>query len=76
MKHEIDVELIAETLRGRGHTVGHIIPVPDNAGEYEFEVDGHLLSLAEARALLERDAFNPLVPALPHEDNLPEPEIG
>lgn len=76
MKHEIDVELIAETLRGRGHTVGHIIPVPDNAGEYEFEVDGHLLSLAEARALLERDASDPLAPPLPHEADIPEPEIG
>jgi hypothetical protein len=59
MKHFIDVELIAETLRSRGHAVGHIIPVPDNAGEYEFEVDGTLLSLAEARALLEADADAP-----------------
>jgi hypothetical protein len=56
MKHFIDVELIRKTLRDRGHHVGHIIPVPDNAGEYEFEVDGGLLSLAEARALIETDA--------------------
>lgn len=56
MKQEIDVELIRKTLRERGHEVGHIIPVPDNGGAYEFEVDGSLLSLAEARALLERDA--------------------
>jgi hypothetical protein len=56
MKHFIDVQLIAQTLRDRGHEVGHIIPVPDNAGEYEFEVDGGILSLAEARALLEQDA--------------------
>lgn len=56
MKQEIDVELIRKTLRDRGHAVGHIIPVPDNGGEYEFEVDGGLLSLAEARALLEQDA--------------------
>jgi len=76
MKHFIDVELIAQTLRGRGHTVGHIIPVSDNAGEYEFEVDGTLLSLTEARALLESDASDPLVPALPHDPNLVEPEIG
>jgi hypothetical protein len=40
----------------RGHTVGHIIPTPANAGDYEFEVDGGLLSLDEARALLEADA--------------------
>ena len=56
MKHFIDVELIRTTLRDRGHDVGHIIPVPDNAGEYEFQVDGTLLSLAEARTLLEQDA--------------------
>jgi hypothetical protein len=60
MKHTIDVELIAQTLRDRGHTVGHIIPVPDNAGEYEFEVDGGVLTLAEARAVLEEDAAEPL----------------
>jgi hypothetical protein len=56
MKHFIDVELIAQTLRDRGHAVGNIITVPDNAGEYEFEVDGELLSLVEARELLEADA--------------------
>ena len=55
MKHFIDVELIRKTLRDRGHAVGHIIPVPDNAGEFEFEVDGGLLSLSETRAMLERD---------------------
>jgi hypothetical protein len=55
MKHSIDVDLIAKTLRDRGHAVGHIIPVPDNGGEYEFEVDGNLLSLTAARELLERD---------------------
>ncbi len=76
MKHFIDVELIAQTLRDRGHAVGHIIPVSDNAGEYEFEVDGTLLSLTEARALLESDASDPLVPALPHDPDLVEPEIG
>ncbi len=53
MKHEIDIDLIASLLRQHGHTVGHIIPTPDNGGEYEFEVDGGLLSLAEARGLLE-----------------------
>jgi hypothetical protein len=56
MKHTIDVELIAQTLRDRGHAVGHIIPVPDNAGEYEFEVDGGILTLAEVRLVLEEDA--------------------
>lgn len=56
MKHEIDTGLIVETLRGRGHVVGRVIPVPDNAGEFEFEVDGNILNLAEARALLQEDA--------------------
>jgi hypothetical protein len=55
MKHSIDIDLVTRTLRDRGHTVGHIIPVPDNAGEYEFEVDGNLLSLEETRELLERE---------------------
>ncbi len=58
MKHEVDTDLITQALRGRGHTVGHTIPVPDNAGEFEFEVDGELLTLVEARELLERDEAN------------------
>lgn len=53
MKHDIDTGLIATLLRSHGHTVGHVIPIPDNGGEFEFEVDGNLLSLAEVRALLE-----------------------
>ncbi|MGA7157487.1 MAG: hypothetical protein WBY53_11595 [Acidobacteriaceae bacterium] len=53
MKHEIDIGLISELLRSHGHTVGHVIPTPDNGGEYEFEVDGNLLSLTEVRGLLE-----------------------
>jgi hypothetical protein len=56
MKHDIDTGLIVKTLRDRGHNVGHVIPVPDNAGEFEFEVDGNLLSLSEVRELLDRDA--------------------
>jgi uncharacterized protein YxjI len=60
MKHFIDVELIRKQLMDNGHEVGNAIPVPDNAGEYEFEVDGNLLSLAETRALLEDDAGDPV----------------
>jgi len=52
---QVDTGLIVEGLRRRGHSVGNVIPVPDNAGEYEFEIDGHLLTLAEARALMEAD---------------------
>jgi hypothetical protein len=55
MKHEIDIGLISKLLRSHGHTVGHVIPVPDNGGEFEFEVDDNLLSLAEVRSLLEME---------------------
>ena len=51
----IDTDLIVEQLRSRGHAVGHVNKVPENAGEYEFEVDGTLLSLSETRALLAAD---------------------
>ena len=51
----IDVDLIVEQLRARGHAVGHVNPVPSNAGDYEFEVDGALLSLSETRSLLDAD---------------------
>jgi hypothetical protein len=51
----IDVDLIVKQLRKRGHTVSTVIPVPDNAGNYEFGVDGALLTLDQTRLLLERD---------------------
>lgn len=51
----VDTELLVQSLRKRGHTVGGVIKVPDNAGDYEFIVDGATLTLDEARALLERD---------------------
>ena len=54
--NDIDIDLIVDTLRQRGHTVGSVISVPDNAGVYEFEIDGNLLNLEEARQLLEREA--------------------
>jgi len=31
----VDIDLIVQTLRQHGHRVGSVIPVPDNAGEYE-----------------------------------------
>jgi hypothetical protein len=52
----IDTELIMRTLRQAGHNVESSIPVPENAGEHEFLVDGEILSLEETRALMERDA--------------------
>jgi len=51
----IDTDLIVKALRERGYTVDNVIPVPENAGEFEFSVDGVLLSLDETRHLLEQD---------------------
>lgn len=51
----IDIDLLVEVLRKRGHTVETVIPVPENAGDYELSVDGTILPLAEARHLLELD---------------------
>jgi hypothetical protein len=51
----VDTELIVNSLRKRGHTVEGVIKVPDNAGDYEFIVDGATLTLEETRDLLARD---------------------
>jgi hypothetical protein len=51
----VDIDLLVQVLRKRGHTVETVIPVPENAGEYELSVDGTILPLAEARHLLELD---------------------
>jgi hypothetical protein len=51
----VDTDLLVEALRKRGHVVGHVISTPSNAGQYEFEVDGTLLTLDEARLLVEDD---------------------
>ena len=51
----IDTDLIVKLLRDHGHTVESVFHVPENAGEYEFSVDGTLLTLTEARQLLERE---------------------
>lgn len=49
----VDLELLANALRAKGHTVLHGHKIPDNAGAYELEVDGQVLTLEQARALLE-----------------------
>jgi hypothetical protein len=54
----VDTGLLVEVLRSHGHAVGNVIPVPSNAGEFEFEVDGEMLTLDEARALIEADEVN------------------
>jgi len=51
----VDTDLLVTALRERGHVVGNVIPVPSNAGNFEFEVDGTLLTLDEARLLVEDD---------------------
>ncbi len=51
----IDTDLIVKLLRDHGHKVESVFHVPENAGEYEFLVDGTLLTLSETRQLLERE---------------------
>ena len=51
----IDIDLLVKVLRRHGHRVGSVIPVPDNAGDYELNVDGNLIPLIEARRLLEQE---------------------
>jgi hypothetical protein len=51
----VDIDLIVAALRKRGHKVEGIFKVPDNAGDYEFVVDGNTLNLAETRNLLESE---------------------
>ncbi|MDE1178506.1 MAG: hypothetical protein PW789_18185 [Edaphobacter sp.] len=51
----VDIELISKALRDNGHTVEHVHHIPENAGEYEFTVDGNLLTLEQVRALLESE---------------------
>jgi hypothetical protein len=51
----IDIELLVNALREKGHRVEDVISVRKNAGDYEMTVDGHLLNLEEARHLLELD---------------------
>ena len=51
----VDIELLAQVLRSKGHKVEYVHTVPENAGEYELTVDGTVLNLEEARALLEDD---------------------
>jgi hypothetical protein len=51
----VDIDLLVEALRKRGHTVENVISVPENAGEYELTVDGNLLNLEEARTFLEEN---------------------
>lgn len=51
----VDIDLLVQALRTRGHTVQDVRGVPENAGSYEFVVDGKSLNLEEARRVLELD---------------------
>ena len=51
----MDIDLFVKQLRKHGHTVDHVIHVPENAGTYAFEIDGHIHSLAEVQFMLEND---------------------
>jgi hypothetical protein len=51
----VDIDLVVHELRRFGHTVGPVISVPENAGEWELTVDGNLLPLEEARRVLAED---------------------
>ena len=52
----VDIDLLVKVLRRSGHTVESVIPVPENAGEYQLSVDGRILPLVTVRHLLEQDA--------------------
>jgi hypothetical protein len=51
----VDTELIVRALKNNGHVVDGVISVPENAGSFEFIIDGNTLTLTEARELLEAD---------------------
>lgn len=49
----VDIDLLVEALRTQGHRVEHVTKVAENAGEYELTVDGEVMNLEMARAMLE-----------------------
>ena len=51
----IDYDTLINSLQERGFHVEHVIAVPSNAGTAELMVNGKLITLDEARALLEVD---------------------
>ncbi len=51
----VDIDLLVHAIRQRGHRVDSVIPVPENAGEYEISIDGTVYNLDEAREFLEHD---------------------
>jgi hypothetical protein len=55
----VDIDLLVQALRKRGHTVETAFSVPENAGEWELSIDGNLLTLEQARHVLELDQTRP-----------------
>jgi hypothetical protein len=51
----VDIDLVVQQLRRYGHTVEHVVPVPENAGDWELTVDGANMPLEAVRLLLERE---------------------
>lgn len=51
----LDTGLLIDALLRRGHTVGHCFKTPENAGGYQMEVDGTLMTLDQVRNLMEQD---------------------
>ena len=49
----VDFDTLTASLESRGYHVERTIHTPENAGTAEFVVDGKLISLEEARKLLE-----------------------
>ncbi len=49
----VDYDLLIASLQQRGYHVDRVIEVPSNAGTAELVIDGKMLSLEEARKLLE-----------------------
>jgi hypothetical protein len=51
----VDIDLLVQNLRAKGHDVRDVHHVPENAGEYELTIDNEVLNLEEARRVLELD---------------------
>ena len=52
----VDTGLIVSQLKARGHAVGGVISAPNNAGVFEFMVDGTPLTLEQVRDLISAEA--------------------
>ena len=51
----VDTSVIVLALKNMGHEVTDVIELPRNAGDWEFRVDGKMMTLVEVRELLEKE---------------------